>query len=73
MGAKKCKCNYCIGRDPSLPQLDTCPTCKEHIYPGQRFFAAPIKKHVMCQKYEEEFFLACQLMHKVYTLTGKTR
>ena len=41
-----------------------CPTCCEPFFPGQKYFAAPIKVHVMCRKYSEEFMLASTLMYE---------
>jgi hypothetical protein len=52
---------------------ETCPTCGEEFYPGQKYYAAPYKEHVMCRKYKEEFMLVGALMYERYLRQEKDK
>jgi hypothetical protein len=44
---------------------DKCHECGEPFFPGQRYFAAPTKVHVVCRKYRDEVIAHDLLMHAV--------
>jgi len=53
--------------DDDVPK---CPTCGEPFFPGQKYYAAPYKQHVICRKFQDESMEVGRLLYERYMLRG---
>lgn len=50
-----------------------CEQCGEPFFPGQRYYAAPKKEHVMCRKARDLGMELGAAYHKAYMLSLQTK